>query len=286
MNANEGEINEDIISDALGGKLGGVDPTQSGTIRNFVSFTSLRAALERRLLGQAIVSFEIHASLGALGLVTASAFKESLTESLTAAVNEGTLSTAIQVECRCTASATGVSVLPTRPFPTLEPTSTPLPNPAWMPVHAPSPFANSTSTPTQQPSISKTVTPVLSPTAVIVARKLSSLTCDELGWTNAASWGSSEVCGNSQLDGSCSGAITWREAVSLCEDGGARLCSVAELQANEARSTGCGIDRDLLWTSDACDGGYNLAYGASFGGSDTPCVSGAEANKVRCCADK
>ena len=356
VSANEGEITESVVVEALVGKLGGANPTQPGTIRNFaVAFMSRRAAMRRFLLGQATVSFEVHASLSALGLSTASAFEESLTEALNTAINEGTLSFAIQTGCGCTALATSASVLPTRPFPTLEPTSVPVPDPSRVPFPAPSslpvpnptlePVASPTSPvpspgptcagddtgtccfysatgnpcecfsaaaegtycatneascnscgtarwcaqrsgcvikdPTAFPSTPATVSPSHAGPATE-----SASSCVALGWANAASWGSSSVCGESDLSlGGCSGSVTWSEARSFCEAGGARLCTVSELQANEARSTGCGLDRTKLWSADACDGGFMLAFGASFAGSGTECSSSAGVHHARCCAD-
>jgi len=69
----------------------------------------------------------------------------------------------------------------------------------------------------------------------------SASSCDELGWTNAEKFGDSGVCGESDLGlGGCSGDLTWSEARNFCERSGARLCSLVELQADEAKSTGCG----------------------------------------------
>jgi len=139
-----------------------------------------------------------------------------------------------------------------------------------------------TGSPTSRPTASPAVT-------------LSASSCGDLGWANAASFGSSVVCGESDLGlGGCSGKLPWAGAKAFCEQKGARLCSAAELLANEARSTGCGLDRALLWTRDGCDDsagggrggvGFTLAYGATFGGSSTPCAEASALNEARCCAD-
>jgi len=58
-------------------------------------------------------------------------------------------------------------------------------------------------------------------------------------WTNEARFGSSDVCGESdQSLGGCSGFRTWASADAFCRDSGARLCTLPELQADEARATG------------------------------------------------
>ena len=75
----------------------------------------------------------------------------------------------------------------------------------------------------------------------IVPVTVSESTCEDLGWVNADIYGSTSVCGESDLGlGGCSGALRWSEARAFCEDAGARLCTVAELAADEARGTGCG----------------------------------------------
>jgi len=44
-------------------------------------------------------------------------------------------------------------------------------------------------------------------------------------------------------------------------------------------------DKELLWTSDDCDGGHLLARGARRMGEGTLCMKDAEPQRVRCCAD-
>ena len=92
------------------------------------------------------------------------------------------------------------------------------------------------------------------PYASAVSQSFSS--CDDLGWTNAAAYGSSLVCGESDTGlGGCSGDLTWSCAVAFCESKGARLCSLSELQADETTGTGCVYDALQLWTRTACDAG-------------------------------
>ena len=91
-------------------------------------------------------------------------------------------------------------------------------------------------------SVPSTVPTLAMPTTLPTHGGCSELTCDELGWTNAASAGiSSAVCG--ETDGSplsgCSGLLTWAEAATFCRSAGARLCTEAEASAGEAQGTGC-----------------------------------------------
>eukprot|EP00951_Prasinocladus_malaysianus_P014300 scaffold108694_cov55-Prasinocladus_malaysianus.AAC.1 len=60
------------------------------------------------------------------------------------------------------------------------------------------------------------------------------------------------VCGDSGTGGSCSSASLFAMAVVECESAGSRLCSVAELNAQATRATGCGFDSKPVWTRDTC----------------------------------
>ena len=113
----------------------------------------------------------------------------------------------------------------------------------------------------------------------------SASTCGELGWSNADQFGSKGVCGLSQLNNQCSGQVAWSEAFSYCDAAGARLCTVAELLNDEARSTGCSGDRALVWSSEMCSGGYSVAPGSTKIGTSPSCQDVASAYRVRCCAD-
>ncbi len=111
--------------------------------------------------------------------------------------------------------------------------------------------------------------------------------CQDLGWLNAAAYGSSLVCGESdQMPlGGCSGPRSWAAAELFCTNAGARLCTETELLDDEARGTGCLYDTSLVWSSSACIGGYTLTYGASSGGTVTSCAASNEDHDVRCCAN-
>ena len=61
----------------------------------------------------------------------------------------------------------------------------------------------------------------------------------------------------------------WSHAASICQSMGARLCTVAELQADEARCTGCQHDGEQVWTSEPCDQGHFTAQGGSHRGAES-----------------
>ena len=157
----------------------------------------------------------------------------------------------------------------------------------------------------------------------------SRLSCDELGalyggaWrttTNNARRGSDQVCGESdngfheEGDGNlcfggevAGGADTphdgWHHAAVICTAIGSRLCTVAELQAEETRGSGCLHDNEWVWAADTCDAGHMTAVGGNHNGQNrcvdtgectagqNPCTCTArcETNTrqaaVRCCAD-
>jgi hypothetical protein len=57
------------------------------------------------------------------------------------------------------------------------------------------------------------------------------------------------VWGGTDEGGECAYNYNYLEAVAFCRDQGARLCSMPELQANCAASTGCGHDSDHVWSA-------------------------------------
>ena len=73
------------------------------------------------------------------------------------------------------------------------------------------------------------------------------------------SWGgrgSDAVCGESDIlnngETQCFGgnngdgeALSWSDAETICLTAGARLCTVEEIEGDEAASTGCGHDSEL-----------------------------------------
>jgi len=135
-------------------------------------------------------------------------------------------------------------------------------------------------------------------------RITSTKTCGELGW--ATGHGANDgVCGASQCQyvlaqnrrsgGSTRVAATFDAAQKTCRAEGARLCTVAELEANETKGTGCGHDNRLIWTATPCgngqdDGQSYRQFGkqaAGRSGLDRTCTAhGMHTGHVRCCADK
>jgi hypothetical protein len=118
-----------------------------------------------------------------------------------------------------------------------------------------------------------------------VHSEVSTSSCGDLGWTNAASFGSTLVCGESEV-GTCQGLKTQAAANTACLAYGARLCTYSELLNDETRGTGCGLDPSLVWSSTACGtGGFELSYGGSAVGVYSTCTDETETHYVRCCAD-
>ena len=151
--------------------------------------------------------------------------------------------------------------------PTPKPTSPP-PPPTQAPVMP------------EPPTPSPVITPIESPTH-------SESTCDDLGWSNANQYGSSNVCGESDDDlGGCDSASTWGQAVDKCTASGARLCTLAELQNDETRGTGCSFDSEMVWSSTPCGANVHaLSVGGSNYGSKSECDADSSPRAVRCCAD-
>ena len=84
------------------------------------------------------------------------------------------------------------------------------------------------------------------------------------------------------------------DARALCAGAGARLCTRAELEANEAAGTGCGLDGKRVWSSTACevdtgeegDGYFAVAGSTRAGMLPARCTRAtATSVAVRCCAD-
>lgn len=113
-------------------------------------------------------------------------------------------------------------------------------------------------------------------------------TCAELGWS--ATYGSQKVCGESEgADGVCPPAMDHADADAFCTAQGARLCTLAEVQAGTASRTGCGFDAERTWAKDLCDSGQG-AY--SFSGNTMvypeialECSPRNSKLVFRCCAD-
>ena len=121
-------------------------------------------------------------------------------------------------------------------------------------------------------------------------KQVSVLSCDELGWTNPAQTvrGDPNVCSESSVDG-CSGLVSWSAAAGFCEGAGARLCTHAELSADDARSTGCQNDANLVWSSTRCGissgSGFMVAHGSSATSTQAICAAVEGPYMAACCAD-
>ena len=161
---------EAAVVAALAGKLGGVDPSLPGVVRNFaVSFAARRqrrledtaSLLRPRLLGTAMVTFEVLGTLSALGYASAGSLEDALNADLAAAVNDGSLTANLQAVCGCAVTATAVFTVPTQAYPTLTPTVLPT---APTPEPTPSPSSSPTSWPTPEPIPEPTLAPTPLPT--------------------------------------------------------------------------------------------------------------------------
>jgi hypothetical protein len=111
-------------------------------------------------------------------------------------------------------------------------------------------------------------------------------TCAELGW--AATSGTS-VCGESDKafkpSDSSDKCYNWRnqpDAEKVCVKIGARLCTTNEAITGVGKSTGCSMDKEFVWTSTLCNGGYTRVK-ANDG--TTECVPTTAKGPVRCCSD-
>jgi prepilin-type N-terminal cleavage/methylation domain-containing protein len=131
----------------------------------------------------------------------------------------------------------------------------------------------------------------------------SKLSCSELNWgdrgnrisTHIISYGGcGESDGNSM--GSCTLSSTWYEANSLCENIGARLCTIEEIENDIPRGTGCSLDNYMVWTMTPCRTGMFINSGAYKGNerycqqdlNDTTANGGrhnGDTIGIRCCAD-
>eukprot|EP00035_Acanthoeca_spectabilis_P022673 m.445123 g.445123 ORF g.445123 m.445123 type:complete len:707 (-) comp19189_c0_seq1:48-2168(-) len=110
--------------------------------------------------------------------------------------------------------------------------------------------------------------------------------CRTSGW--AFKFQNTDSCGRSLLDGAChSRNASFAEAVALCAGANGRLCTVAELQADVARGTGCSLDNRTVWSGDACgpQSVFRL-HGADVIPFTPECVATNDSRleSVRCCA--
>lgn len=119
---------------------------------------------------------------------------------------------------------------------------------------------------------------------------VSSKSCEELGW-DGLKFGNPNICSQSNMTAAgCSGKLLWypdillrlknifchifdieiyyacrSESVSFCSAAGARLCTYDEIRNDEAKSSGCFLDSQLVWTNSPCLGGFILTFGSFQG---------------------
>ncbi|MFO0747354.1 MAG: hypothetical protein U1F43_17055 [Myxococcota bacterium] len=107
--------------------------------------------------------------------------------------------------------------------------------------------------------------------------------CASLG-LDASLHGATGVCGGTP---GCSGAMAFDAAQTLCAASGMRLCTLAELHADEAADGACGYDAARVWSSTTCAGGVQTAAGAAANAGAVPdqCTATSGSADVRCCAD-
>ena len=120
----------------------------------------------------------------------------------------------------------------------------------------------------------------------------SLVTCSELQtahqWPAADMYGSPLVCGGSGSPSRSCGLVTFDQAVAGCAEVMSRLCTLAELQRDEARGTGCGFDGEFVWSADRRDcpiGEFVAVSGASQFTKPPRCTRVGELVGLRCCAD-
>jgi hypothetical protein len=108
--------------------------------------------------------------------------------------------------------------------------------------------------------------------------------------------GSDAVCGISELvmdstnprGKQCPQPMTFVDALRLCGNVGARLCSAGELARGEARGSGCALDDVRVWSNsvEGCPAGQAGTQAGAGVGMQALCASLAVVNHVRCCLDE
>ena len=51
----------------------------------------------------------------------------------------------------------------------------------------------------------------------------------------------------------CVSVVDFQTAYTHCQDQGLRLCTADEIKAGSGKSSGCGFDNKLMWTSTSCE---------------------------------
>ena len=80
------------------------------------------------------------------------------------------------------------------------------------------------------------------------------------------------------------GGYTMSKAQETCDSLGARLCTLDELKANEARGSGCGLDKALMYTATPCpNGGLMIGSGGNGGRAYCSAPEQPQVDGIRCC---
>lgn len=74
--------------------------------------------------------------------------------------------------------------------------------------------------------------------------------CSDIEITHWTKHSQCSVWGESDSGWGCEDSKTFAEAEAICANAGARLCTLAELEMGCTTGTGCGFDRQLVWSSD------------------------------------
>ena len=69
----------------------------------------------------------------------------------------------------------------------------------------------------------------------------SSTTCEDLGFPVTELAARPDICGASQIDGTCFTNGNYSQAKQFCEDAGARLCTFGELVSEAGKQSGYGL---------------------------------------------
>eukprot|EP00039_Didymoeca_costata_P027218 m.17817 g.17817 ORF g.17817 m.17817 type:complete len:1258 (+) comp6118_c0_seq1:95-3868(+) len=150
-----------------------------------------------------------------------------------------------------------------------------------------------TEEPVASPPTATTTAPAVKQLVLQDTGNASKYACSQLTW--GFRFGNTKVCGESDdMLGGCQAGKDFVFAQQICTSAGARLCSADELQGDVARGTGCGFDKQLVWTTDECvrddtTKGHRVVLGRSRSETATSpketCLDSTGLAAVRCCAD-
>lgn len=97
-------------------------------------------------------------------------------------------------------------------------------------------------------------------------------------------------CGGSQFNNECyskNNNANYFDALDFCTSNGARLCTEDEILSSLTRNSGCGLDKQMVWTSTACgDTHFRVAKGKGGSRGMYSCQDASNAvYGARCCSD-